>query len=778
MKRRHVLFAGVGAASALFIGWAALPVAQRQRGKRALAVRANEFAPNAWVKLGADDSVTVIVPRIEMGQGTQTGLAMLVAEELDADWSRVQVEFAPFDSVYNNLAVITNGLPFQPDDRGMVRRATVHVTHKITRHVGVMLTGGSSSLEDLWAPMREAGAYARAVLIALAAEHWQVPLADCRVEGGAVQHAARGSLRFGELVVLLRGRDPEKLLARGAFDVAAGRVKDPAQRRLLGRAPMRLDTPAKVDGSARFAADVHEPGMLYVALAFAPDRAAQVKIIDAAAARAVPGVQRVFPIPAVGGAAAAVVVVANSRPAAWRAREALAIEWQTNGFDDAQLDATLRAELAAMDDGHAYRDDGDARESLAAPLRADERTLTADFDVPYLAHAAMEPPCCAIRFDGDRARVHAGVQIPDLACKAVAKVLGLDPERVQFEQMFIGGAFGRRLEHDFVVQAATIAREVPGHLLQVQWRREDDLRQDFYRPAIRARLAARIDAAGRITAWHARSVGQSITAQSAKRTFGLTLAGPDKTTVEGGFDMAYEIPALRVAHRNVDLPVAVGYWRSVGHSYQGFFVETFVDELAAMAGIDPYEFRARHLVNHPRHLAVLRTAAEAAGWGSPLGRAPDGAPLARGIALVASFGSVVAEVAEVSLAPDGRPRVHRVVAAIDCGTAVHPGLIAQQIEGSVVFALSAALDGVVAFRDGAPQVGNFDDYPLLRLHEAPRVETHILPSTAPPSGVGEPGVPPLAPAVANALAQLTGKRVRKLPLGSVSGIVRGLSAGA
>ena len=256
------------------------------------------------------------------------------------------------------------------------------------------------------------------------------------------------------------------------------------------------------------------------------------------------------------------------------------------------------------------------------------------------------------------------------------------------------------------------------------------------------------------------------------------MGGPDKTTVEGAYDVAYEIPQLRVAHRNVDLPVPVGYWRSVGHSYQGFFVETFVDELAALAGVDPVEFRARHLANRPRHLAVLRKAAEAAQWGTALAPAPDGAPVARGIALVASFGSVVSEVAEVSIGPEGRPRVHRVVVAIDCGTPIHPGLIAQQMEGGVVFGLTAALDGEVPFGSGAAQVANFDDYPLLRLFEAPRVETHILPSTAPPSGVGEPAVPPLAPAVANALAVLSGKRLRKLPLRGLSGIVRDLSAGA
>ena len=780
MKRRTILLAGVGAVGALFVGWAVLPVGQRQRGKNPLPVREGGFAPNAWLKIDSDDTVTVIMPRVEMGQGAQTGLAMLVAEELDADWSRVRIEFAPFDSVYNNLSVASAGLPFQPDDHGFGRRAAVHLTDKVVRHIGVMITGGSSSLDDLWSPLREAGAYTRAVMVGLAAERWQVDAASCTVERGAVMHTTHGRLRFGELIAQLRGRDPDAVLPRGMAN-AASRLKQPAQRNLLGRSPMRLDTPSKVDGSARFAADFHEPGMCFATLEFAPQRDATVKRIDAAPALAVKGVERVFAVPAVGGAAAAVAVIAATRHAALRGREALKVDWQpgvAGTFDDTTIERTLQTGLSGDDDGFKYRNDGDARKVLAGPAAAGERTLTAEYSVPYLAHAALEPPVCAIRFDGNAARVVAGVQIPDAACAAVARQLGLQPEQVSFEQTSIGGAFGRRLDHDFVVQAAAIARELPNRYVQVQWRREDDLRQDFYRPAIRARLQARVDAQGRIVAWHGRSAGQSITVQAMQRTFGLPMGGPDKTTVEGAYDVAYEIPQLRVAHRNVDLPVPVGYWRSVGHSYQGFFVETFVDELAALAGVDPVEFRARHLANHPRHLAVLRKAAEAAGWGTPLAAAADGAPVARGIALVASFGSVVAEVAEVSIAPDGRPRVHRVVVAIDCGTPIHPGLIAQQMEGGVVFGLTAALDGDVPFAAGSAQIANFDDYPILRHFEAPHVETHILPSTAPPTGVGEPAVPPLAPAVANALAVLSGKRVRKLPLRGLSGIVRGLSAGA
>jgi isoquinoline 1-oxidoreductase beta subunit len=780
MQRRTVVLAGLGAAGALLVGWAVAPVGQRQRGGKPLRTAEGELAPNAWLKIDRDDRVTIIVPRIEMGQGAQTGLAMLVAEELDADWTRVRIEAAPFDPVYNNLAVVSNGLPFQPDDRSALPRAARHLADKAVRHVGAMVTGGSTSLEDLWLPMREAGAYARALLIALAAERWQVPVDACSVRAGVVQHPQHEGLRFGALVDRLGGRSPESVLPRASFDVAAGRLKDAAQRGLLGRRPMRLDTPSKVDGSAVFAADVHEPGMAYAALEFAPQRDATLRSVDASGALLLRDVERVFSIPAIGGAAAAVVVIARSRHAAWRARAALRIDWQPGAsvsLDDGVVAQTLTRALADPDEGYAYRDDGDALRILA-DASSHERTLEAEYEVPYLAHAAMESPCCAIRFDGDRARVIAGVQIPDLCCKAVATVLGIAPEAVRFEQAYIGGAFGRRLEHDFVLQAAAIAREVPQRLVQLQWRREDDLRQDFYRPATRARLRAALDAQGRVIAWHGRSVGQSIVAQAAPRVFGVPVAGPDKTTVEGAYDMPYEIDALRVAHRNVELPVRVGFWRSVGHSFQGFFVETFMDELAQRAGIDPVEFRARHLAKHPRQLAVLRKVAAASSWATPPAPAADGARIARGVALVCSFGSVVAQVAEVSLDRDGRPRVHRVVVAIDCGTPVHPGLIAQQMEGAVAYGLSAALRGEISFAGGAVQQGNFDGYPALRLAEAPAVETYIMPSDAPPSGVGEPGLPPIAPAVANALAVLTGQRARKLPLGGVSGIVRGLSAGA
>ena len=356
------------------------------------------------------------------------------------------------------------------------------------------------------------------------------------------------------------------------------------------------------------------------------------------------------------------------------------------------------------------------------------------------------------------------MQIPDVARSAAAKVFELDAEQVALESLYLGGAFGRRLEADFIAQAAAIAKVVPGRLVQVSWRREDDTRNDFFRPAARARLRARLDDAGQVVAFAAHSSGQSIVKQSFERVFGLPAAGPDKTTAEGAFDQPYEFANHRVTHRAVELPVPVGYWRSVGHSQQAFFTETFVDELARMALVDPVEFRARHLREHPRHLAVLKLAAEKARWDTRPGYAADGAPIARGIALNQSFGSIVAEVVEASLSPEGEPRVHRVVVAVDCGVAINPNLIEQQMESAVIYALSAALYGQIHFNEGRVEEGNFDRYRVLRLAETPIIETHIQPSNRPPGGVGEPGVPPLAPALANAVAVLTGKPVRRLPL--------------
>lgn len=769
VRRRTVLWMGIGAVGALVVGWGAVPPRQRIRhglfddlpDERA----GRTFTPNAWVRLAEDESITLFMPRAEMGQGVHTGLVMLLAEELDVRPSSIRIAPAPIDPVYNNLAVATDGLPFHPDDSGVVRRTAEHLTAKVVRHLGVMVTGGSTSLRDAWAPLREAGALARASLLAEAARQWQLELDSLQVHDGIIQAPSGRQASYGAILRVAREQDRRIPIAREA------RPKPRAAWRVIGTPVPRHEALAKVSGAPIFAADLHEEGMLYASLAVAPHRDAA---LDEAARRALthspvldqPGIVALVDVPGLHGASPLVAIVADRRYRAERAREALELPWQlgsTRRIDDAVVERTLE-EALQREVGTRYRDVGDA------PSRLQSDVVRADYAVPYLAHAPMEPLCCAAKFipgaggRAAKAQLWAGVQIQDVAHRVAAQAFGIDEADLEFIPMQIGGAFGRRLDADFVAQSAAVARAVPGRLVQVLWRREDDMRQDYFRPAARARLLGRLDAAGRIEAWSAHSASQSIVAQAFPRVFGVPAAGPDKTTVEGAFDQAYEIPHHLVMHSNVDLPIAVGFWRSVGHSQQAFFTESFMDELALAAGRDPLEFRLAHLANHPRHRAVLELAASKAQWGVPIAPTADGSARARGIALNASFGSIVAQVVEVSKDGEGRPRVHRVVVAIDCGTAINPRLIAQQMEGGVIFALSAALYGRIGFTDGRAREGNFDSYPILRLAQSPVIETWIVPSQAPPGGVGEPAVPPLAPALANAWTALTGKRPRKLPL--------------
>jgi isoquinoline 1-oxidoreductase subunit beta len=470
-----------------------------------------------------------------------------------------------------------------------------------------------------------------------------------------------------------------------------------------------------------------------------------------------------------------VAVVADSPWRALQALSAVQVRWNeavpSAGFSSAAgMDALARR--LDTDTGFGFFGTGDVQ----AALQSASKTVSAEYRAPYLAHATLEPQNCTVHLQDGRASVWAPTQVPDLARHAAAQALGLADDAVQLHVTLLGGGFGRRLDVDFIGQAAAIAKAVAATLgplpVQTFWSREQDTQHDFYRPATVARLRAGLDAQGRLTAWQATSAGQAVLPQVLARTFGLPAAlvraAPDKTTAEGAFDQPYEIAAARIGHVAVDLPVPVGFWRSVGHSHQAFFTESFLDEVAHAAGQDPVALRAALLQRHPRHLAVLRAAAQLAGWGTPLAAAPDGAAQARGVALHHSFGSVVAQVAEVSIGPDvgsGKTiRVHRVCCAIDCGTAVNPNLVRQQMESAIVFGLSAALHGGISIDKGRVQQSNFHDQPVLRMAACPVVETVIMPSTVHPEGVGEPGTPPIAPAVANAVFALTGRRLRSLPL--------------
>ena len=761
-RRKFLLgTAGVAAAgTALVVGWGVLPVRQRQRGSAPLPTAAGQQAFNGWVKIADDDTVTIQVPKSEMGQGVLTSLAMLLADELDADWPRVRTEHPPVDAIYNNLATVVDGLPFHPDNNGWVKRVAGHMTAKTMREIGLQMTGGSSSLKDLWAPMREAGASARAMLVATAAADWKVPASEIQVRQGVVSHPASGKTsRFGALA------------ARAAQQPLPDAVvlKQPAQFTLIGRDTRRHEAAAKQDGSARYGLDTVLPGMLYASVLMCPTLGGAVASFDAKAALALPGVKAVIAVPGLRGGTAGVAAIATQPWQAISAAKAVVVQWDhgpSATLSSAGITTLLKQKLAD-DDGFAYFSQGDA----AAALKGAAKTLTAEYQAPLLAHATLEPMNCTVHYtpdakDGPMASVWAPTQVPGLGRYVAAQALGLDSAQVAMNVTLLGGGFGRRLEVDFIAQAAHIARSQPGVPVQTFWSREQDSTHDFYRPPCVARYQAGLDGQGQLVAWTAASAGPSIVQQFLNRQFGLMGAGPDKTTAEGAFDQPYEWPAARISHHIVELPVPVGFWRSVGHSHQAFFKESFVDEAAHAAGQDPLAFRAQLLKQHPRHVAVLQRAAVKAGWGTPMAPAADGAKKARGIALHQSFGSIVAQVAEVSLDPADakRIRVHRVVAAIDCGLAVNPNGIRQQMESAVVFGLTAALYGEVTLDKGQVQESNFHEQALLRFNECPVVETEIMASAEPPEGVGEPGTPPIAPAVANALFALTGQRLRSLPL--------------
>jgi isoquinoline 1-oxidoreductase subunit beta len=754
MKRRHFFLSVVAAAGAVTIGWALLPPRQRLVGSQPLPLQPGQAAFNGWVKIAGDGSVTVMVPKSEMGQGVHTALAMVLADELDADWALVRVEHPPLDAIYNNQATVVDGLPFHPDSEGTIKRVAGWLTAKSMREFGLQMTGGSSSVKDLWLPMREAGASARAMLVAAAAERWQVQPAQCSVGAGRVSEPGGRSAGFGELA------------EAAAKQPLPGSVvlKTAAQFKLIGKPTPRLEARAKGAGQATFGIDTVLPGMLYATVKMCPTLGGTVASFEGQAALAMPGVKQVLAVQGHHGGSASVAVIADTPWHALKAIDAVVVAWN-EAVPAAQLDSAQAlgrlAQTLDSERGFAYFSEGDT----AAALQTASTTVQAEYRAPWLAHLALEPMNCTVHVQGDRATVWASTQVPGLARLAAARALGLDADAVQVKVQLLGGGFGRRLEIDFIGQAAAIARAAGGAPVQTFWRRAEDTQHDFYRPACVARFKAGFDAQGRLTAIDNVSAGQAIVPKVVERFFGVPALDLDKTASEGAFDQPYEWPAARFAHAVVDLPVPVGFWRSVGHSHQAFFKESFIDECAHAVKQDAVAFRLALLQRHPRHAAVLRLAADKAGWGQPPAPAPDGAAVARGVALHVSFGTIVAMVVEASVAADGKTvRVHRVVCALDCGVAVNPNHIAQQVESSVVFGLSAALHGGVGIQKGRVVQSNFHDQPVLRLPECPRIDTHIVPSTEHPEGMGEPALPPVAPALAGALFALTGQRLRSLPL--------------
>ncbi|MCG2575897.1 xanthine dehydrogenase family protein molybdopterin-binding subunit [Dechloromonas sp. XY25] len=681
------------------------------------------FEPNAFLRIGADNSVTVISKHLEMGQGTYTGLATMLAEELDADWAQVRVEGAAADAKrYNNL--------FWGAAQG---------------------TGGSTAMANSWEQMRKAGAAGRAMLVAAAAKRWQVPAGEITVERGVVRHAAsKRTATFGELAeAAARETVPADVV-----------LKSPDQFKLIGKQARRKDTHAKVNGTAQFTQDVQLPGMLVAVVAHPPRFGGKVKSFDASAARAVKGVVEVVQIPQ------GVAVLARDTWTAKKGRDALRVEWDDSAAFKLGSDEILaRYREMAKKPGLTAKKQGDTDAALAGAAKV----VSASYDFPYLAHAAMEPMNCVVQLTAAGCEVWNGEQLHTGDQYALAGLFGLKPEQVVIHMLYAGGSFGRRAckDSDYVLEAAHIVKAMQAKApVKLVWLREDDMRAGYYRPAFHHALQAGLDAQGNVVGWTHRLVGQSILIGSPFEKM-LVKDGIDGVSVEGAANLPYAIPNLTVdLHTPTDIGVPVLWWRSVGSSHTAFSTEAFLDEVAAAAGKDPLALRLELLKDHPKYAAVLRLAADKAGWGQPLKPGKAGERRGRGVAVHESFNSVVAQVAEVTVSKSGDLRVDRMVCAVDCGTAINPDNIRSQVEGGVGFALSAVLHGEITLKDGIVEQGNFDGYPPLRIGEMPRVEVHIVPSTAAPTGIGEPGVPPVAPAVANAIAAATGKRLHRLPIRS------------
>lgn len=719
--RRGFLKGGAGLALAIVAPTVALAEVGGP-GHAGSAMVDGEFSPNAFLRIGTDGTVTVVSKHLEMGQGVYTGLATLVAEELDADWSRVTVEGAPADAKrYSNLFWKAQG------------------------------TGGSTAIANSYEQMRRAGATARAMLVSAAAQQWKVPASQITVKNGVVSHAASGrKAGFGELAE-----------AAAQLPVPANvKLKNPKDFTLIGRSAPRVDSVAKTTGRATFTQDVKLPGMLVAVVAHPPRFGSRVKSVDDKAARAIKGVNDVVVIPN------GVAVLASDYWTAKKGRDALKVEWDEaqayRGSSDAIVaDYRERAKTPGLN----ARNDGNAEAALAKA----GKVIEAEYVFPYLAHASMEPLNCVMKLENGECEVWNGEQLHTVDQFSLAKTLGIEADRVKLNMVYAGGSFGRRAnpQSDYLLETAQIVKAINGRApVKLVWSREDDMRGGFYRPIYLHRVRAALDAKGMPVAWQQRIVGQSIIAGSPFEPM-LVKDGVDITSVEGASTLPYAIPNLNVdLHTtNADVKVPVQWWRSVGSTHTAYATELFIDELALNAGKDPVAYRMALLKKHPRHAGVLKLAADKAGWNKPLAPAADGAKRGRGVAVHESFNSFVAEVVEVTVQKDGSFKVDRVVCAVDCGVVVNPDVVKAQMEGGIGYALAAALTGSITLKDGVVEQSNFNDYPVLRINEMPKVEVHIVKSAAAPTGVGEPGVPPLAPALASALRAATGKVIHTLPIG-------------
>jgi isoquinoline 1-oxidoreductase beta subunit len=689
LNRRSFIQVSAAATGGLLVGFY-LPEARGQATAPAQL--------NAFVRIGTDDFVTLIIHKPENGQGTTTSLSQLLAEELEADWTKIRWEYAPVAQVYGGA---------------------------------LQGTFGSQAVRTTYNPMRQAGAVAREMLIAAAAQRWGIDKALCRAENNSVINTSTNArLSYGSLA-----EAASKLTPPAANTIT---LKSPANYKFVGKSAKRLDTPLKITGRAQYALDVKVPGMLYAVVARPPVVRGSLVSFDATRAKAVPGVRHVVQIPE------GVAVVADNTWTAIEARKVLDVKWEDGA--NANLDtAEVRRQLASMIEtpGNVATRRGQGEAALASAAKQVE----AVYEAPYLAHAPMEPFTCVADVKADSCEVWVGSQIPGIANGNAVQRSGLPAEKVKLHTLHMGGGFGSRGGGAYVTEAVAISKAI-GTPVKLTYTREDDLHTDRFRPASYMKFRAGLDADGNLSTWTARV--------SCSSFAGLN-NGLDREGVAGIADVLYNIPNVQVEYREPGLPIPTNYWRSVGHSQNTFFTESFIDELALAAGKDPVEFRRQLLANQARLLGTLNLAAEKAGWGKPLasGRA-------LGVAAVNCFGSFNTQIAEISIV-QGKIRVHRVVSALDCGVVVNPAGIAQQNQSAIVYGLSAALRGNITFEKGRVQQTNFHQYEPLRIDEMPVVETHIVPSTANPGGMGEVATPAIAPAVANAVFKLTGKRMRRMP---------------
>lgn len=705
--RRDFMKAGVAGATGLVVAfyW---PVGRLEAAEET----AGSFAPNAFLRIAPDGTITVICKHIEFGQGPYTGVATILADELDADWKQIKVELAPANAkLYNNTLFGT-----------------------------VQGTGGSTAMANSWDQLRAAGAQARAKLVAAAAELWKVPETKITVRKGVVRHRSGKSTGFGELAAR----------AQTITLKSEAKPKEPGQWSYIGKSGHKVDTREKTEGKATYTLDVNLPDMLTCVIARPSRFDAKVKSFDSSAAMKIKGVVEVVQVPQ------GVAVLARGYWPAKKGADAIEVTWDESGTEE-RGSAELFTEYtkAVQAPGTIARNDGDAEHTLAGA----EHVIDATYAFPYLAHAPMEPNDCVIQRNTDGVELMFGSQLQTVDQMVVAKSLGLKPEQVSIKTLYAGGSFGRRAtpHGDMAFEAAEVLKAAKhAGPIKVVWSREDDIRGGRYRPLFVHRLRGTVDRDGNIAAWDQVLAGQSFLKGSPFES--MIKDGVDPTMTEGAADLPYAVPNLRVSVHTQEVSVPTLWWRSVGHTHTAFSTETFLDELAGVAGIDPVELRRRLLKDHPRHLGALELAVKKAGWGSPL---PKGR--ARGVAVHKSFESYVAQVAEVSVGEDELPKVHRVVCAVDCGIAINPDVIRAQMESGIAYGLSAALYGAIDLKEGRVVQSNFHDYRVLRIQEMPKTEVYIVASKEKPTGVGEPGVPPLAPAVANAWAKLTGERVRRLP---------------